>query len=364
MKTTLFNALFSCAALNAAVQDSLETTRPFTIGGYVEAYYTQDLHKIENNALPSFIYNHNRTSEVNLNLAFIRAAYQNDRVRGNFALAAGTYMNANYAAEPGVLRNVFEANAGFKLTKNKNLWIDAGIMPSHIGFESAIGKDNWALSRSLVAENSPYFESGAKIGFTSDNQKWYLAALYLNGWQRIQRPHGNSTPAFGTQISFKPSSTVTLNYSTFAGSDKPDSSRQMRYYHNIYGIFQVSKNLGITAGFDIGSEQEAKGSSGYKTWFVPVLIARFSPSEKISITARGEYFNDKKGVIISSGTKNGFQTYGLSLNLDFRITPQLMWRIEARNLQSKDATFERSGGDFSKSKTYLTTALTFDFGTL
>ena len=31
---------------------------------------------------------------------------------GQIALAAGTYMNANYAAEPGVLKNIYEANAG------------------------------------------------------------------------------------------------------------------------------------------------------------------------------------------------------------------------------------------------------------
>jgi hypothetical protein len=34
---------------------------------------------------------------------------------------------------------VYEANVGGKfLVAKHNLWIDAGIMPSHIGFESAI----------------------------------------------------------------------------------------------------------------------------------------------------------------------------------------------------------------------------------
>ena len=32
-----------------------------------------------------------------------------------------------------------------KLAKKKNLWIDAGILPSHIGFESAVSKDCWTL---------------------------------------------------------------------------------------------------------------------------------------------------------------------------------------------------------------------------
>ncbi|WP_090157585.1 porin [Dyadobacter soli] len=367
MKTLILSALAIASVSHSNAQDSTQTavapadgnTSPFAVSAYVESYYLQEFHKSDNHTMPGFIYNHNRTGEVNLNLAFLKGSYSGDRVRANLALAAGTYMNANYAAEPGVLKNVFEANAGIKISKNHNLWLDAGIMPSHIGFESAIGKDNWALTRSLVAENTPYFETGLKLGYTTENAKWYLAATYLNGWQRIQRVDGNTTPAFGTQVTYKPNAAVTLNYSTFIGSDKPDSTRQMRYYHNIYGVFQFSDKWGLTAGFDIGSEQKAKGSSAYNTVYVPVTILRFSPSPKINIAARGEYYHDKNGVIIATGTDNGFQTFGTSLNFDYQITPQVMWRIEARNLSSRDAIFNDKGADLSKNKTYLTTALTF-----
>ncbi|CAG5068845.1 hypothetical protein DYBT9623_01577 [Dyadobacter sp. CECT 9623] len=365
MKTALFFLTISLSGLCSRVeaQDSTGKDNPFSINAYLETYYTQDLTNSKSHSLPGFIYNFNRTSEVNLNLAFLRAAYQTDNVRANLAFAAGTYMNANYAVEPGVLKNVFEANAGFRLSKSKNFWIDAGVMPSHIGFESAVGKDNWALSRSLVAENTPYFETGARLSLTSENEKWYLAALYLNGWQRIQRVEGNKTPALGTQVTFKPNTSITLNYSTFIGSDKPDSVRQMRYHHNFYGVFQLSEKVGLTAGFDIGTEQKAKGASTYNTWFVPVVIARFTLTPKLNLAARGEYFSDKKGVIISSQASEGFQTYGFSLNLDYQISPQVIWRIEARNLHSKAAMFD-SGADFQRNKSYLTTSLSFNLSTL
>jgi hypothetical protein len=73
------------------------------------------------------IWKHN---EVNLNLGFIKGTYNTQNVRANFALATGTYMNANYAAEPDVLKNIYEANAGIKISKKKDLWIDAGIFSS------------------------------------------------------------------------------------------------------------------------------------------------------------------------------------------------------------------------------------------
>ena len=360
MKNLLLSALGLTILQPAIAQDSIQTKNPLTISGYVEAYYNHDFNQPDKNTVPGFLYNFNRANEVNVNLAFIKANYATDRVRANVSLAAGTYMNANYSAEPGVLKNIYEANVGVKLSKNSNLWLDAGIMPSHIGFESAVGKDNWTLSRSLLAENSPYFESGAKLGYTTKNEKLYVAAMYLNGWQRIQRVDGNSTPAFGTQITYKPTSAITLNYSTFIGNDKPDSLKQMRYFHNVYGIFQLTPTFGLTAGFDFGSEQKVKGSNGYNNWYTPVLIARFAPTDKIRMAARGEYYADKNGVIISTGTANGFKTFGYSLNFDYLPVENVMWRLEARSFNSKDAIF--TNDDRVKRQNYfITTSIALSF---
>nr|WP_290930803.1 outer membrane beta-barrel protein [Haliscomenobacter sp.] len=70
-------------------------------------------------------------------------------------------------------------------------------MPSHIGFESAIGKDCWNLSRSILAENSPYYETGVRLSLNSANGKWYAAAMLLNGWQRMARATGIQSAHFG-----------------------------------------------------------------------------------------------------------------------------------------------------------------------
>ena len=360
MKSLFIVILGLICAQSIFAQDSTQTQKNFQLSGYIEAFYNYDFNKPDNHTIPGFMYNFNRANEVNLNLAFIKASYTSDRVRANVALATGSYMNANYALETGVMKNVFEANVGIKMARNSNLWLDAGVMPSHLGFESAIGKDNWTMTRSLVAENSPYFETGVKLGYTSKNEKWYMAALYLNGWQRIQRPDGNSTPAFGTQITYKPLERVTLNYSTFLGNDKADSLKRMRHYHNIYGIFQFTERLGITAGFDIGYEQKNKGSNSYHTWYVPVLIARYRPSEKIRFAARTEYFSDKSGVIIQSGTPNRFKTTGYSVNFDYLPVANVIWRIEARTLRSKDPIFSKD--EILKNQNYfLSTSLSLSF---
>src|SRR4028118_227827 len=234
---------------------SQKEKQAITLSAYADVYYLYNFNKPLNNSQPPFIYNFNRSNEVNLNLGFIKANYNAEKVRANIALMTGTYTQANLAAEPEVLRHIYEANIGVRLSKKRNIWLDAGIMPSHIGFESAISKDCPNITRSLLAENSPYYEAGLKVSYTTTDEKWFLSALLLNGWQRIKRPDGNTTPAVGSQLTYKPSRKATLNSGTFIGNDKPDSLRQWRYFHDFYGIIQISKKWSAIIGLDIGAEQ-------------------------------------------------------------------------------------------------------------
>ena len=127
-------SLIIATALIASNATFAQEETKIKISGYLETFYGFDFNKPTDNTRPGFVYSHNRHNEVNLNLGFIKANYDNGTVRGNLALMTGTYANANLAAEPGVLKNIFEANGGFKLSKTSNLWIDAGIFASHIGY--------------------------------------------------------------------------------------------------------------------------------------------------------------------------------------------------------------------------------------
>ncbi len=59
---------------------------------------------------------------------------------------------------------------------------------------------------------------------------------------------------------------------------------------------------------------------------------------------RFEYYLDRTGVIIPTGTPNNFQTAGISFNLDYAPGPNLTWRLETRLLGSKDAIFPTGDG--------------------
>jgi hypothetical protein len=312
--------------------------------GFADIFYAYDFNKPTAGYRQPFLYNHNRHSEFNLNLGLLRASIEHDRYRGALALQVGTYASDNYAAEEEVMRHVFEANAGIALDRQAKVWLDAGIMGSHIGFESAISADNLTLTRSLLAENSPYFLSGAKLTYTP-TPNWTLATLVVNGWQRIRRVSGNSLPSFGTQVNYAPHDNLTFNWSTFIGTDDPDAIRRMRYFNNLYGQFGLGERTTLIAGFDIGIQQQRKGSSRYHTWYSPVLIVQYKLSEVWAVAARAEHYSDRNEVIITAPVAgNGFRATGLSANADYSPHAHVVCRVEARWLKGQNNVFEKGTG--------------------
>lgn len=352
--------LLACSAgctLAAAGQDSVMVS----VTGYGEVYYVYDNSKPPTHTRPPFVYSHNRTGEVAINLAFLKASFATARTRANLAVMAGTYSNANLAAEPGVLKNLFEANAGVRISKQHALWVDAGVLPSHIGSESAIGKENGTLTRSLAADNSPYYETGVRLSYSSANKKWYTAVLLLNGWQRIQRVAGNHTPAFGTQVTFKPSDRVSINASTYVGSDQPDTARRMRYFHNLYSVIALNERLQLTLGLDAGREQKQPGSASLYPWYSPVILLRIKTTEALFVGVRGEQYSDRWGVILPKHNGQGYTISGCSSNVDWKLDQRVWWRLEGRWMKADAAVFQRQDGNSDRENWSASTALCFSF---
>jgi hypothetical protein len=323
------------------------------LSGYLETYYSHDFSNPFNNEKPDFNYNYKKHNQLNINLAFIKASFQNKQLRSNLALMTGNYAMYNLSAEPNWAKRQLEANVGYKPFKDHNFWIDAGVMPSHIGFESAIGSDCWNLTRSILAENSPYYETGLKFSYNNKKQDLYFAFHVLNGWQKIELSKLNQKPSVGTQITYKASNTLTLNYSNFIGNIKLGDLKKLRTFHNLYGIYEVAPKLSFIFGFDIGTQKGVDTKT--QVWYTPVVISKINLSDKSKIAGRLEYYNDKNQVIITTSTTNGYQTLGASINYDYQIAPKVLFRSELKKYRSKDPIFRYTEG--SNNQTAATMAL-------
>jgi len=313
---------------NLFAQDNPEIKFNFA----VESYYNFDFNEPIDKELPGFLYSHNRHNEIAINNLLLKGNYDAENVRAAGALIFGDYQRRNYSAEPMAFQYLFEARAGFMAAEN--LWIDAGIFPSHIGLESTLNYENWTLSHSLVAHNSPFYEAGAKATYTTN--QWLFSFLVLNGWQTIR--DNNSNKGLGTQIQFKPVSNVLLNSSTYFGEgyNLPDSLVTDRIFHNFYCVVDWNSDVSSAISFDYGW-QGFMSDDEFHTWWGTAFVTKYNVSPVVSIAGRVEYYNDPENIIIAA--PNEFKTTGLSVNLDYKPVNSFIFRVEGKMFNASEEIF-------------------------
>ncbi|MCG3167858.1 MAG: hypothetical protein POELPBGB_03657 [Bacteroidia bacterium] len=355
----LFTIPVSAQVVNPAMLDTSASVRlgKFSLGAYVDAYFSADINEYKSGNRPYFV-SSARRKEFNINLAFIDVRYSGDRVRLHLTPGFGTYMAANYAAEPAELRYLVEANAGVCLSKSKGIWIDAGILGSPYTNESAVSKDHLMYSRSLSAEYVPYYLSGVKFTFPL-SKKITLFLYGLNGWQKIRI--SKESGALGTQLEFKLNDRMLLNWNTFTGNEQSsdDDPRRIRLFTDIYWIYNYKKFSATSCAY-IGMQQYANGSE--KIWWQANFIARYRFVNLFSLAARLEIFSDPwQEMIIPSGNFSGVYNGRISsvgLCANFHIDEHALIRFEGRYFNAGEKIYNTYNGSSTNQSISLFANLT------
>ncbi|WP_164969618.1 outer membrane beta-barrel protein [Aquirufa rosea] len=280
---------------------------------YAEAYYLLAPSNTSPYLKDPIFFNHSQANQVDLNLGILGMAIKKGPINVQVSGMLGTYALRNYAHEPLIWRKIYEMNITYQLAKKWSMLV--GIFPSHIGFESAKNAENWTLSRSFVAENSPYFESG--IGFYfKPNPAWTYSLFALRGWQQIQA----FRPALGTQIVHQAANSWTWNSSGFIG----DEGNGLRLFHDFYVLVPLSKNLTAILISDIGYQKDF--------WHGEALMIQAILSDKWKVAGRIEQFSDEKSILLNP--QNAIQSASIGVN--FSPFPKILLRTEWRVLQANN----------------------------
>ena len=321
---------------SVAAQES-QGTSPWKGGLFTEAYTRFPFSNPEPGKRIPVLYNYSKQQTPDINLALAKGSFHHGAFTVKAGIMAGSYSTYNLAAEPGLLRHLYEANLGWQFHPHWSM--EAGVFPSHIGMESVIGKDNWNASRSLLAENSPYYETGFRLNYLTE-KRWSFSLLFLNGWQHIR--DNNSDPAFGSQLQFRPDSAWLINSSTFIGNEMPDSSpAAMRLFHNFFVTRSIGKHWNLALLFDIGSQQNPI-QGGYDWWTGTGIVVQYRHDDKLQAALRLENFDDRKNVLTPATTLHGFRMRSVTLNADYAPGKHWMLRSEYRLFRSRNEIFSNN----------------------
>ena len=322
--------------LNAQLVDTTKAG-VFRLGGGLDAYYALNLKDIKSNNIPYFV-SSARNNEFNINLAYLDFTFESERIKFRFAPGVGTFMNANYAAEPGLLKIPLEAKGAVRLSKKKDFWLELGVLGSPYTNENPFSKDQLMYSRSLAPEYVPYYMCGARV--TSQlTDKLKLSAFVINGWQQIKDV--NDGKSIGTSLEYKTGKHSTLFWNTYIGSERSsqNSDFRNRYFTDVYWVYQGGPKWSFSSCVYFGDQQRMLTKLENHFWWQANAMARYSFGKWGSLSARAEYFHDPHAIQISPITiatfPNGFKCFGYSLGYSIPIESNAMIRFEFKDLVAR-----------------------------
>lgn len=335
-----------------------DTTTRIRINGFVDTYYAWDANRPADHER-LFTTQPVRHDEMNVNLAWLGVTVERRRMRARVALQAGTSVQANYAAEPrtgptsgpDLARLLQEAVVGVKLADR--LWLDAGVYYSYIGLEGWSSGDNPTYTRSLVADYTPYYLSGAKLTWQPTTRVTAQVHV-MNGWQNIAE--NNRSKAVGGRVDYAVSPDLTLSYATFVGNELPTPNTSvLRMFNQVLAKGTLFTGTQLQGQVDIGTQDG-------KRWTGLVGIARHPLTGRVAIVGRVERYDDPAQVIISTGGLTGFTGNGGSVGIDVAMGSGVMWRNEARMLRTTTALFPGAAPNaLSKTDRLFVTSLSAAF---
>ena len=304
--------------------DSTAPANALTISGSVDAYYRYNFANAKDleatNNLTSFTNSHN---SFELGMASVKVSYAAKKMGAVADLGFGSRASEFSYNEDGALAAIKQAYVYY--APSDHVKFSMGKWATHLGYELLDPQLNRNYSMSYMFSYGPFSHTGLKVDFTLDGGFGIMAGV-ANPTDYLSASFAKKN--FIAQVS-KTSEKVNAYLNYVGGKDLDDNSI------NQFGLSltaKVSDKFGL--GYD-GTVKSVKPSGGSSdSWWGSALYLNFDPSEKVGITARGEYFSDKKDVI-------GFNTsiFATTLSFDIKPVPGLLIIPEFRLDAAKDASF-------------------------
>lgn len=247
-------------------------------------------------------------------------------------LAAGDELEAMHAAEEpsarDTFRNVYQASVAYKRGR---MQVEAGLFPSHIGFESALPHLNWNYTHSWVATLSPFYQTGVKLIFTPDD-KTTLELHALNGWQQIADL--NDGKSFGVKLA-RQLGPLKATLNGIYGDEPTPAGDLPRELYDL--ILEAPLGPRFSAALETYRGRQQREGSADGEWEATAAWLRWQAGRH-AVALRGERFDDGDGAI--SGTAQRLES--LTATWDAAVHESAKLRLELRRDRSS-ATFFKSG---------------------
>lgn len=267
------------------------------IGGFIDLYYGWNgNHPFDRQSFfPGAGVVAERSNEFGLDFAAVEIQRDPSPVGFHLIVGGGDELDVLHSGEPAggrdTFRNIYQASVSYNVPVRRGLRLEAGIYPSHIGFESALARDNWNYTGSWAANFTPYYQTGIKAVYAfSDHWSGELHAL--NGWQIIHDNNGGKS--VGARLAWStPGASVAV--STWTGPELPGDDSHLRTLFDLVASKKVAPKVDLAFEGYYGHQDLPGGVSQH--WTALAGYARYTLNPRWAATVRLERFDDPDGGI-------------------------------------------------------------------
>jgi Putative beta-barrel porin-2, OmpL-like. bbp2 len=338
VKLKLF--IFSFGILCPQAHSQMGPLPPMNLGkgvqlsGTLDNYYSWNMNAPVDhlNALHNFdAYN----SSLRLNLVELGLTKDPDPIGFEIDGGAGDLYKLIDAGEPdSPLRNFLQMFVSYKFKALHALQVDFGKFQTSAGIESAETLSGWNYSRSLLFV---YAQPNYHFGLRSDmplGAHVKVGLQLVNGWNHTVDGNGWRTVAATSELTFK---RWSLYQDYYYGPENTGGAFRPRGLYDVTFITNTTSDLKLDVNIDVGYQRTSAATA---TWRGLAVSLQWSPSARIGISPRYEWFYDVEG--FTTGSPQQLQE--VTLTGDYNLIRGLVARAEFRMDHADKGVFPRGVG--------------------
>ena len=238
-----------------------------------------------------------------------------------------------------------EAYIDYVAPVGSGLKLRFGKFVTYFGAEVIEARDDFNYSRSFLFNYAiPFTHTGLMSGYTFSDK--LSAAVYIvNGWDNSD-DEGKSK-SLGASVTVTPVTPVSLIFNVMNGreADAVAGTEPNRFLFDWVGTVKATEKLTFTVNTDYAIESNALAGGKDAKWYGIAGYAKYDFSDRYSLSARAEYFNDQDGV----RTNVAQHLKEVTVTPEIRLAQGLIVRPEYRHDWSNEEAFD------SNSKKYQDT---------
>lgn len=295
--------LFAQQIAAPAETETFDETTPITeeedkkkgieISGFVDVYYQYSFN--EQPFPTSFTETHNSFTPGMANVVFAKSGkkvgFVADLAVGPRAEVANGYTGTTLSA----IKQLYVTYA-----PSEKLTFTLGNFGTHVGYEVIDAPANVNYSTSYMFSNGPFYHTGLKADYALGENFGAMIGIFDDTDTKIDEVSGKH---IGAQFSYeKDGLAAYLNYIGGKDDDSIEDNDIFGHQVDLTATYTVSDALGLGLNTTMKMVSPDKGDA--TSWFGAAVYANYAISEAFTLGFRGEFIDDKDGLILGIPDNN------------------------------------------------------------